>query len=460
MNSDETFDRELRATLAELAHEPAPDRLVARVAQIPSVELLPRLHAVRLHLSPRGLGSGFALLAAGVAVAVLAILVRPGAGPSPVGGSPSLAIGATESPAASSALVLPSSSPAAQGSQSPTSSAAPVPAAFEPMSATFVSAEKGWVLGSIPCGTARCPAIVRTLDGGVTWSSIGVPGTKVGGRAPGSIGGSAGISSLRFADPLDGWAFGPELWATHDGGVTWEQVSIVGLPAGATVAALETASGTVHAVLYDGAQDFRIASSRVGSEGWRVASVPIPVGAGPVPRVELVLSGEGGWVLANNRVVTAGARLEAGTWRTWKPACLDVVGQAVLGASSTSDLVAACDVGQWSNPQGDHLFTSHDGGTTFVETGPRTPLTGASAVATPGRSTIVVAGNDARGATLVGTFDGGQTWATVLSAGPVEFADLGFTTSTQGIVVTTDSTGAGHLLMTRDGGLTWHQVLF
>lgn len=459
MNDDERFDRELRATLDELARAPAPDRLVARVTQIPSLEPLLRPRTVRLHLSKGGFGSGFALLAAGVAVAVLAILVRPGAGPVPVGGSPSLAIGATESAAPPSGSAAPSTSPAAQGSPSP-SSAAPVPAAFEPMSATFVSAAHGWVLGSVPCGTGRCPAIVRTLDGGATWSSIGAPGTTIGARAPGSIGDSVGISSLRFADPLDGWAFGPELWTTRDGGTTWVKMTIAGLPAGATVTALETSAGIVHAVLYDGAQDFRIASSRVGSDGWSVASLRVPVGAGPVPRVQLVLSGAAGWVLANNRVVTAGVRLQAGTWRTWKPACLDVVGPAVLGASSPSDLVAACDVGQWSNPQGDRLFASHDGGTTFTETGPRTALSGASAVATPGRSTIVIAGDDARGATLVATFDGGQTWATVLSAGAVEFGDLGFTTSTQGIVITTASTGAGQLLVTRDGGLTWHQVLF
>ena len=185
----------------------------------------------------------------------------------------------------------------------------------------------------------------------------------------------------------------------------------------------------------------------------------IPVGAGPVPAVQLVLSGSGGWVLENDRVVTAGARLEAGTWRTWKPVCQDVVGPAVLGASSASDLVAACDIGQWSTPQGNHLFRSYDGGTTFLETGTRTPLNGASGVASPGRATIVIAGSDASGAALVGSFDGGLTWSTVLGAGTATFTDLGFTTASQGIVITTNGT-TSHLLMTRDGGRTWSTVTF
>jgi len=463
MNSDQSLERELRATFDELARQPAPEQLILRVSRIPSLEPAPRSAAVRRGLSSRGIGSGFALLAAGVVVAVLAILAHPGAGPSPVGGSPSSAIGTPGSPTPSSASQSPTStsspsSPAPASSPSPSGSA--VPAGFEPLSATFVSASEGWVLGSVPCGAASCPAIVRTTDGGVSWSAIGAPATTVQRPLGGSPAlGQAGISGIRFADPLDGWAFGPELWTTHDGGTTWVKTATAGLPAGATVMALEASAGIVHAVLYDGAQNFRIASAPVAKDAWTVASVLIPVGAGPVPRVQLVLSGSAGWVLENDRVVTAGARLEAGAWRTWTPACLAVVGPAVLGASSANDLVAACDVGEWSTPQGDHLFASHDGGTTFLETGPRTPLSGASAVASPGRATILIAGTDASGAVLVGSFDGGLTWSTVLGAGAASFADLGFTTATQGIVITTNGT-ANHLLMTRDGGRTWSAVTF
>ena len=459
MNDDETFEDELRATLAGLAREPAPGRLLARVSGIPSREPRARTNGVRLSLSPRGSGSGFALLAAAVAIAVFAIVVRPGISPATVGGSPSATPGQPASVGSSDPSAQASPSDAVVATPSPKPAGGPVPADFKPLSASFVAADNGWVLGSVPCGDARCPAIIRTVDGGATWSSIDAPKTTMGG-VPGSIqAGGSGISSLRFADLLNGWAFGPELWATHDGGASWARLTISGLPAEATVTALETSAGTVHAVLYDAAQDFRIGSSRVGADDWRVAAVRVPVGAGPVPRIELLLSGSSGWVLENDRVVSGGATLDASVWRTWQPACLDVVGPAVLAASSASDLVAVCDVGLWASPKGEQLFTSTDGGATFAATGTRPPLT-ASAVASPDRATIVIAGSDTSGAALVASFDDGRTWSKVWSAAAVSFTDLGFTTPTQGIVVTTDESGAGKLLMTHDGGRTWTSAIF
>ena len=460
MNDDETFEEDLRATLAGLAREPAPGRLFARVSGIPGREPSARTHGVRPSLSPRGSGSGFALLAAAVAIAVFAIVVRPGISPSTVGGSPSATPGQAASVGSSDPSAQVSSSDAVVATPSPTPAGGPVPADFDPRSATFVSADNGWVLGSVPCGGARCPAIIRTVDGGATWSSIDAPKTTLSGGVLGSVqAGGSGISSLRFADLLNGWAFGPELWATHDGGASWARLTISGLPAEATVTALETSAGTVHAVLYDAAQDFRIGSSRVGADDWRVATVRVPVGAGPVPQIELRLSGSSGWILENDRVVSGGATLDAGVWRTWQPACLDVVGPAVLAASSASDLVAVCDVGLWASPKGEQLFTSTDGGATFASTGTRPPVT-ASAVASPDRATIVIAGSDTNGAALVASLDGGRTWSKVWSAAAVSFTDLGFTTPTQGIVVTTDESGAGKLLMTHDGGRTWTPVTF
>ena len=179
-----------------------------------------------------------------------------------------------------------------------------------------------------------------------------------------------------------------------------------------------------------------------------------------MPSIQLVLSGDRGWLLQNDRTVVDGARLVAGTWRTWQPPCADVVGPAYIGASTATDIAAACDVGAWSTPAGDHLFVSSDGGATFTEKGGRTPLDGASSVATPSTSTIVIAGNDSRGTVLVGSFDGGQSWKTVDRPAVGSLSDLGFTTSVQGVVISTPSTGASHLLMTRDGGHTWTQVNF
>jgi hypothetical protein len=460
MTDDDKFVRELRATLDGLASEPAPNRLVAEVREIPSREPRRRRLGIHVGVTTRGSGSGFSLLAAGVAVLLLAILARPGASPSPAAGPASFApavptgvpLETPSAPASSSVAVVATPAPRPAGRA--------VPGGFEPMSATFVSADLGWVLGSVPCDGATCPAIVRTEDGGATWSPIGAPKTTIGSRAS-SLPAGSGVTSVRFADALDGWAFGPELWATHTGGADWERIVIPGMSSTAIVAALETSAGDVHAVLYDGAQAFRMATSPIGADAWRVGPVSVPVGAGPVPHVQLALAGASGWVLEDDRVTTAGARLDAGTWRSWQPPCLDLVGPAVLGASDPNGLVAACNIGLWSTPKGEHLFASTDGGTTFAETGTRMPLDSVAAVATPDRSTIVVAGSDSSGgAALLASFDGGRTWSRELSAETVSFSDLGFTTPTQGIVVTTSASGTGRLLMTHDAGLTWAPVDF
>jgi photosystem II stability/assembly factor-like uncharacterized protein len=455
MNDDEKFQDELRATLNRLARDPAPDRLVARVAEIPSREPSSWTSGIRQRVSSRSLGSAFGLLAVGVAIVAVAILARPGASTPNVGASPTpTPLSSASAPTASPA---PTASSAAVASPSPKPQGSAVPAGFEPVSATFVSSADGWVLGSVPCSGGRCPAIVRTTDGGATWSSIPAPRTSMGSE--GDLTGS-GISAVRFANASDGWAFGPDLWATHDGGATWARVAIPGLPAAGRVAALETARGSVHAVAYDGGTNFRIATSPIAADDWHLSNLQLPVGAGPVPQIQLVLAGTSGWVLQNDRTVVNGARLVAGVWQSWNPPCLDVVGPAVLAASSATQLVAVCDEGLWSTPTGEHLHSSTDGGVTFSRVGGRLPINSVEAVATPDASTIVVGGSKSNGEALLTSIDGGQTWTTTLNAGMVQFTQLGFTTKTQGLVITSESSGAGRMLMTHDGGRTWTRVAF
>ena len=265
---------------------------------------------------------------------------------------------------------------------------------------------------------------------------------------------SVGLDAARKAGPTTSAQGGCQ--ATHDGGATWARLTIPGLPADAAIVALESANGKVHAAVLDG-QDYRVASSPVGADDFRLSAVRVPVGAGPVPAVQLVLSGAAGWLIENDRAVVGGARLVNGVWVAWQPPCADVVGPAFLAASSPTELAAACDVGLWGTPAGDHLYVSHDGGSTFVESGTAVPLTTAAQVAAASPSTIVVGGFDAKGAVLVATFDGGRTWAVVARLGAT-IADLGFTTAAQGVVITAPADGTASLLMTRDGGRTWRAV--
>ncbi len=466
MTEDRELQAEIRATLERIAGRPAPERLLARVAAIPT-EAPASGRLSRSGVSPLRLG--FSLAGAGFAMVLIvgALLLRGGfgqgsGGPSPSGPVPSTAGTPTPTPGASSSAATTTPTPSGEAvAPSPSVSAVgPIPADFKPLSVTFVSADMGWVLGSTGCGSERCPVIVNSVDGGRTWARVEAPATTVS-TAPELFGGlptPTGVTEIRFADRQDGWIFGPDLWATHDGGQTWKQVAVPGL-AGAPVVALEASAGTVHAAFWDETGvPFRLATSPVGSDAWRLSPTDVPVGAGPVPSVQLVLAGTTGWLLENDRTVIAGARLVGGTWQTWQPPCLDVVGPALLAAGTAQDLIAACDVGLWATPQGEHLYRSTDSGQTFAEAGPRLPVDSVTAIGAPNASTIVAAGGGSNGvAEVVASYDGGHTWTVVLRPGQA-VTYLGFTTATQGVMLTSGAAGHGQLLMTRDGGRTWATV--
>lgn len=474
MTGDDHLEHDLRATLDDLAREPASDDLVARVGAIPAhVPSAPSLGA-RLFGGLRGSLPGFAAVAAVVVLAVVAVALRPASGP-PVGGSASIAIGPTGAP-----TPVPTTEPRPILSPSPLSSATPgpkptpgptggpvagepVPDTFQPLSVTFVSTTDGWVLGRGVCGDRDCPVIARTTDGGESWTTIVAPPTNV--VIPSSVTPDAGpgVSGLRFATVRDGWAYGPGLWATHDGGSTWTPVHIAGLPAAGAIVALESARGVVHVVFYDGAL-FRIATSPIGSDAWTEAPIRIDLGAGPVPSVQLVLSGAGGWLLVNNRVVIAGARLHSGEWANWQPPCGTVTGPAVVAAPNASDLISVCDVGLWGDPGGqpigEHGYVSHDGGITFVRVSSTLPIDTATAIAAGSAESAVLAAGDDKGTVLLRTADGGRTWTSILQPSLEQVSELGFTTGSQGVLILTDDQGQGRLLMTHDGGRTWKPVRF
>jgi len=467
MSDDERFEQQLRSTLRALADEPAPRALVDRVDAIPAAEPMGVPPRRRWSL-PVWRGAGAFAAAALVLILAGTLLLMPGGFLGLGGSSPSPTI-----PPSAVPTINPTASPSAAPTPTPTEAAtatpAPTPLAiptdFRVRSATFVSPDEGWALGGSACGTEQCATavIVHTTDGGATWERLdAAPPAAVLMGAPAG-GATTGISELRFADSRDGWAFGPELWATHDGGATWQPIAAFGgLPAH-PVMALEAARGTVHAVVYDGASfEFRIATSPVGADrwGWDAATTTLPVGAGPAAGIQLVLAGNGGWVLENDRVVIAGARLVNGLWRSWQPPCLDVNGPAVLAASDATHVRAACLEAEWGPYQGadqpsEHLWSSTDGGTTFTRAAAEVPLAEVDGLAAPTTTTVAAAGLGYNGTAVVFSNDGGRTWRTVLYLGQAQVLYLGFTTPTQGFVISSSG-----MQITYDAGLTWRAVDF
>jgi hypothetical protein len=264
------------------------------------------------------------------------------------------------------------------------------------------------------------------------------------------------VSQVRFADTEDGWAFGPQLWSTHDGGNHWSRINL------GTVWSLEAAGGAVHAVvLHATTNALVVETSPANRDAWTTTGSLQP-GAGPIASSEIVLQGTTGWVLVDNRTVVDGAHLVSGHWAPWMPACTGTGGFAALGASSASSLVALCQQGVWGGPQppGVRAYFSNNGGTTFYGRSALLPgdydQTG-NVVASPALGVVVTDTYAKSRYELIETFNSAVSWATVATV-PGMISYLGFTSPSQGVAIA--GTGKNELLMTFDGGRHWAPVTF
>jgi hypothetical protein len=352
-------------------------------------------------------------------------------------------------------------SPLTTPSPAPTATPVPpggVPAGFAPNSVTFVSLSLGWVLGGAPCQSGTCLALLRTPDAGRTWTAVqGPPTTYAPATSPATYP-QTGVSEVRFADPQDGWAYGPDLWSTHNGGRTWTRTAL------GSVWSLEAASGLVHAVAVQPDNTVAIETGPANRDAWaRTGS--LQTGAGPVPSADLVLQGSNGWVIENDRGVIGADRLVSGRWPAWKPPCATTGGPAVLSAPTRSSLVAVCQQGIWGPPAPEavRVYFSSDGGATFYRRGGVLPGDASSSgdvVASPVPGVVVTDAFVNNSAELVETFNSATSWQTVATISPLMvFTYLGFTSPMQGVALTSGR-GLSSLLMTFDGGRRWSTVKF
>ena len=354
----------------------------------------------------------------------------------------------------------PTTSPQATPSPAPTQTPVPVgsvPAGFAPNSVTFVSLQTGWVLGGAPCQTGTCLALLRTSDAGRTWSAVQAPPTAFA-PATSPVGPYTGVSEVRFADPRDGWAYGPDLWSTHNGGSTWTK-AVLG-----SVWSLEAASGLVHTVAVQSDNTVAIDTSPTSRDAWtRTGSLQI--GAGPIPSADLVLQGSSGWVIENDRGVIGADHLVSRHWPAWRPPCATTGGQAVLSAPTRFSLVAVCQQGIWGPPAPPavRVYFSNDGGATFYRRGvalPGDPNSSGNVVGSPAPGVVVTDAFANNHAELIETFNGAASWQIVAAISPLMvFTYLGFTSPMQGVALTTGA-GTSSLLMTFDGGRRWSTVKF
>lgn len=100
-----------------------------------------------------------------------------------------------------------------------------VPRGFRATSITWISPTQGWVLGAAPCGDRTCSYVLGTHDSGGTWQRVGRIGSPI---AHIGLPEQPGVTEIRFATARVGFAFAPRLLRTTDGGHSWSVVPIPG----------------------------------------------------------------------------------------------------------------------------------------------------------------------------------------------------------------------------------------
>jgi hypothetical protein len=414
------------------------------------------------------------------------------------GGSPKSVNPAQSSLGTGSKLLAPSrssSAPAASGAASAFGPTSPgwLPANFIPSSVTWDSLSTGWVIG--PAGTpghcgaqqnsSVCTSIAVTHDGGQTWSGVPAPVTT-------------SVSGLRFLNATYGWAFGPQLWATDNGGTNWHQVDTGNL----SVPQLETINGRAFALFaacksIDGNPDaactsYTLKTATAGSDDWTpVAGVPAALtggtadftqAAGQQDSAILQLTGATatqpatGYLVAPDGTLYAGP-LDGTAWHKvttlpCTPGPGNDSGGQPQGLQFTPDgtsssggtrLAMVCDQGTAGTSS---VYQSTDNGATWTKQAGvgSTPTTSVpqSLTALPDGTLILAAipGGGGLGGGIYLLSPGATEWhAATLSAAsnwetPVGFTYVGMTSATQGVALSSDSSQHA-IWMTTDGGQTW-----
>jgi hypothetical protein len=455
--------------------------------------LLPRPGAfdqIRKRARRRKLGQA-AVAAAGAAAVVAGAIVVPRLVLSgPVGGSPAALSGSTtpvhqnspSPPQPSSSGTAGREDGSATPTPPPTPTVAPVPPNFAASSVTFVSTQTGWVIGQAgtpgQCGPPNayiCTSVAATDDAGATWRGVPAPVT-------GAPSGGTGVSQVRSLDGVSGWAFGPQLYATHDGGQAWARIPVHGM----RVTGLETVNGVAFAIwarcagtgpdFAAGCTSFSVYSSPAGQDAWTpvAGATGLSGPAGAPASAQLVLTGGPGgrgYLLAPDGQLFSGPVTSPARWRpVTSPRGVPVTLPCAPGAgeagghplramlASTGPGLALMCAGQGSgDTQAKTLYYSANRGRTWNLAGPAPARGIAMSLSGTPDGPVLVATGDGIDVSVNAPGSGTLGWRTGRgAAAPGGYSYVGMTTSAQGVAVPAN-TGLDAVWFTYDGGAHWRE---
>ena len=351
------------------------------------------------------------------------------------------------------AVTHPTATPTTAPAPSPSPSGQPVASGFQPESVTAISEDDFWVLGASGCSSSLCASkILQTVDGGRSFSTIQVPPSYyLAGNDP--TPGPPTVTDIRFADPSNGWVFGNTLWATHNDGGTWSQLTFGNHLLG--VEQLEPgANGYVYAV-FEICTDpttavgctYPLMRSQAGTNTWSVISPP----GNPVGRPSIGVHGDTLWVMYFGRSTGLEWKStdDGRSWERGAMPCEPDLG-GVFDPVSSSVIWAFCGTGMDGSPA-----VSTDGGAAWsYQPGANAMFTNGAFVAALSAQHGFVGGG---GGGLEVTHDGGETYQQIPGLNGAFWA--GFTDSEVGYVLTQNqNTGVSQLWRTTNAGDTWSIV--
>ncbi len=292
----------------------------------------------------------------------------------------------------------------------------------------FIDELHGWLVASICGPDGSCKLGLRqTINGGYDWKELPAPDAPVS-----SFGEAGGVRYIRFLDERNGWIFGPDLYATSDGGQSWQAEKLSG-----TVLDIAAVNGSGAWALASecsssGDCQLKILATQGKESSWQ--ELPNQPGlsgnSGRIFRIVTNMDGAGqvhpdqtfenDWVLGQAGPGQDSLAFSQDGGRSWAKLvvpCLSNLELPLLAAAPPQTLWLVCQGEPGAGQQIKKLFLSKDGGWTMAEHTPPPSSGYADAVfAMSDRRAFFGLG---RG-TLLGTTDAGVNWYALL---PIEIAN-------------------------------------